>query len=239
MNYGERINKLRLEKGYTQKELADKLYVTDKTISSWEANRTEPNLDMIIKLAELLECHTSYLLYGNNNKDNIEMEIKICLSKEEYNDLNNFLSQKCHLLFETNQLDIYYKIDNDKSSLRIRENGNKSMITYKNYSNQKYSEEYEVEIDNSNNLEKILESIGLVKETVVKKIRKSYLYLDKYELSLDKVEGLGYFIEIEIINHIQDYLKEYDELIKVSQKLGLNLKNIVQKRYPELMMEKN
>ena len=77
MNYGKRISKIRQSKNITQKELASKLYVTDKTISSWESNRTEPSLEMIIKLSEILECSASYLLYGDNSKDNIEMEIKI------------------------------------------------------------------------------------------------------------------------------------------------------------------
>ena len=36
MNYGERISNLRKNKNITQKELASRLYVTDKTISSWE-----------------------------------------------------------------------------------------------------------------------------------------------------------------------------------------------------------
>ena len=84
MNYGERISKLRQTKNITQKELASKLYVTDKTISSWESNRTEPSLEMIIKLFETLECNVNYLLYGDNSKNNIEMEIKIKLVKEEY-----------------------------------------------------------------------------------------------------------------------------------------------------------
>ena len=39
---------------------------------------------MIIKLSEILECSASYLLYGDNFKDNIEMEIKIKLTKKEY-----------------------------------------------------------------------------------------------------------------------------------------------------------
>jgi len=48
MNLGSRIARLRKEKGITQQQLADMIYVTDKTISSWESNLTEPNLEMII-----------------------------------------------------------------------------------------------------------------------------------------------------------------------------------------------
>lgn len=55
MNIGSRIAKLRKEKCVTQQQLVDKLFVTDKTISSWESNRTEPDLETIIKISEILE----------------------------------------------------------------------------------------------------------------------------------------------------------------------------------------
>lgn len=240
MNYGEIISKLRQSKNITQKELASKLYVTDKTISSWESNRTEPRIEMIIKLSEILECGVSYLLYGDNLRDNIEMEIKIRLTKEEYDNLNNLMKTKGRLLLESNQQDIYYQsnylIGDMNKSLRIRTSGNKKILTYKNYNSKMYCEEYEVEIDNSGNLEKIFDSIGLAKITIVNKNRKIYNYFDKYEVSLDKVDNLGYFIEIEVKEIINDYLEEYDDLLKISKSLGLNLNNIEQKRYPQLMI---
>ena len=243
MNYGERISKLRQSKNITQKELASKLYVTDKTISSWEANRTEPSLEMIIKLSEILECSASYLLYGDNSRDNIEMEIKIRLTKEEYDNLNDLMKTKGRLLLESNQQDIYYQsnylIGDMNKSLRIRISGNKKILTYKNKNNEMYCEEYEVEIDNSDNLKKIFDSIGLTKITIVNKNRKIYTYLDKYEVSLDKVDNLGYFIEIEVKETINDYLEEYNNLLKISKNLGLNLNNIEQKRYPQLMIINN
>lgn len=246
MNYGERISKLREDKKITQKELASKLYVTDKTISSWESNRTEPSLEMIIRLSEVLECSASYLLYGNNSKENVEMEIKVKLSKEEYDNLNETMKIRGKFLLESNQQDTYYQpvyLNNDMTKLlRIRLSGNKKIVTYKNLNNKMYCEEYEVEIDNSNNLEKIFDSIGLKKITVIKKNRKNYSYLDKYEVSLDKVDDLGYFIEIEVKDTIKDYMQEYDNLLKNSKNLGLNLNNIVKERYSQLMInnkEKN
>lgn len=242
MNYGNRISKLRQSKNITQKELATKLYVTDKTISSWESNRTEPSLEMIIKLSEILECSYSYLLYGDNFKDNIEMEIKIKLTKEEYENLNKMMKSMGKFLLQSNQQDIYYQSDyfdgNINTLLRLRTSGNKNILTYKNYNNKMYCEEYEVEIDNSNNLKKIFNFIGLKKITEVKKERKIYSYQDKYEVSLDKVDNLGYFIEIEVKETIKNHLEEYDNLLKNSRILGLNLNNIEQKRYPQLMMEK-
>ena len=133
MSYGERISKLRQSKNITQKELASKLYVTDKTISSWESNRTEPSIEMIIKLSEILECSASYLLYGDNYKDNIEMEIKIKLTKEEYENLNKMIKSIGKFLLQSNQQDIYYGSDylGDEINklLRLRLSGNKKILT--------------------------------------------------------------------------------------------------------------
>ena len=81
--------------------------------------------------------------------------------------------------------------------------------------------------------------IGLKKITEVKKERKIYSYQDKYEVSLDKVDGLGYFIEIEVKETIKDYLEEYDNLLKNSKNLGLNLNNIEQKKYSQHMINNN
>lgn len=52
MTLGEKIKQLRENKGISQPQLAEKLGVSFKTISSWEINRTEPNVGMLIKLAE-------------------------------------------------------------------------------------------------------------------------------------------------------------------------------------------
>ena len=84
MNIGKRLNKLRNMKNITQLELANILFVSDKTISSWESNRTKPNLEMLVKLAEILSCNVGYLIYGDNPKDNVETEIKIKISEKEY-----------------------------------------------------------------------------------------------------------------------------------------------------------
>ena len=238
MNYGERISNLRKNKNITQKELASRLYVTDKTISSWESNSTEPSMEMIIKLSEILEYSSSYILHGGNLKDNIEMEIKIKISKEEYDSLNRIMKRDGKFLLESNQEDTYYHSDDKKDGinkwLRIRKSGNKQILTYKNHNSNIYCEEYEVEIDSSDNLEKIFDAIGLNKIVVVNKNRRIYSYLNKYEVSLDTIYNLGYFIEIEIKKNFDDYEKEYDELLKNSKMLGLDLNKIVQKNIHNL-----
>ena len=82
--------------------------------------------------------------------------------------------------------------------IRIGERGQKKILNYKNWHDNMYCDEWEVEIDNSENLDKIFKVLGLEIIAVVDKDRKKYMYLDKYEISLDSVKDLGYFIEIEV-----------------------------------------
>lgn len=55
MDIGANIKKLRKEAGLKQKDLAMELKVSDKTISSWESNRTEPDMDAVVKICELFQ----------------------------------------------------------------------------------------------------------------------------------------------------------------------------------------
>lgn len=59
---GEKISSLRKEKGLTQKELADRLGVTDKAISKWETGVHFPDIAIMESLAEELEITVSELL---------------------------------------------------------------------------------------------------------------------------------------------------------------------------------
>lgn len=52
----------RQTKGMTQQALADQLFVSRKTVSSWETGRNLPNLETLARLAELLDVSTDYLL---------------------------------------------------------------------------------------------------------------------------------------------------------------------------------
>lgn len=58
------------------------------------------------------------------------------------------------------------------------------------------------------------------------------MYCDEYEVALDYVEKLGYFIEIEVKNYNETAVNEYDKLIKVAKDLNLNLNNIDKRGYP-------
>jgi len=56
------MRELRQEKGWTQEQLAEKLFVKRRTVSGWETGTNEPPLEMIVKIAIALDCDPNYLL---------------------------------------------------------------------------------------------------------------------------------------------------------------------------------
>ena len=59
---GELISALRREKGMTQKELADKLNITDQAVSKWERDVACPDTMTIPKLAGILGISVEELM---------------------------------------------------------------------------------------------------------------------------------------------------------------------------------
>lgn len=62
MTLGQKLKKLRTEKGLTQKDLADQLHVTFQTISKWESDINEPDIATLKELAKFFCCSYNYLL---------------------------------------------------------------------------------------------------------------------------------------------------------------------------------
>lgn len=61
---GRFIAELRKQKGYTQKELAEKLMVTDKAISRWETGKGLPDTSLLKPLGDILGVSVGELLSG-------------------------------------------------------------------------------------------------------------------------------------------------------------------------------
>ncbi|MGN1406720.1 MAG: helix-turn-helix domain-containing protein [Erysipelotrichaceae bacterium] len=63
------IKELRTEKGYTQAELADKLNISDRTVSKYECGRGIPDIDILLKLSETFDVSINEMLNGQRFKD--------------------------------------------------------------------------------------------------------------------------------------------------------------------------
>lgn len=62
MTLGEKIQKLRKQKGLSQEALAEKVTVTRQTISKWELNQSTPDLDFIAQLSNVFNVSSDYLI---------------------------------------------------------------------------------------------------------------------------------------------------------------------------------
>lgn len=60
--FGIFISELRKKKGYTQKELAQKLFISDKAVSKWERGLSMPDISLLVPLSEVLEVTVTELL---------------------------------------------------------------------------------------------------------------------------------------------------------------------------------
>ncbi|MBR3525249.1 MAG: response regulator [Lachnospiraceae bacterium] len=61
-SFGEILRRLRIEKGLSQQQLADRLYVQRPSLTNWETGRRIPDVVMISRIAEALGVETSALL---------------------------------------------------------------------------------------------------------------------------------------------------------------------------------
>lgn len=64
--FGAFVAQLRKEKGYTQKELATRLLISDKAVSKWETGTTIPDTALLIPLADMLGVTVTELLTGEH-----------------------------------------------------------------------------------------------------------------------------------------------------------------------------
>lgn len=62
--FGAFVAQLRKEKGYTQKDLSERLLISDKAISKWETGTTIPDTALLIPLADILGVTVTELLTG-------------------------------------------------------------------------------------------------------------------------------------------------------------------------------
>ena len=68
MTIGNNIKKLRTAQGLTQDQLAERLFVTRQTISSWERSASHPSLEQLEAIAAALGEDVMTLLYGPKPK---------------------------------------------------------------------------------------------------------------------------------------------------------------------------
>lgn len=69
---GDRIGSLMKELGYTQKELATMVGVTESAMSRYLNNEREPKLEIIANLATALNTTSDFLISGEKDENSFE-----------------------------------------------------------------------------------------------------------------------------------------------------------------------
>ena len=234
---GEKIKNIRISNNLKQSELDDILHISEKTISRWENDRTTPDLNMIYKISNYFKKSFYYLISDDYiNLNNNEIEIKLKVDKSEHERILNLVKNTAKYKNTVKQIDTYYSLKDKNSWLRTRNENGKCIFNLKKKINNSHYEKYDVLIDNLNNLNKILQELNVNKIGTIDKERTIYVYENKYEFSFDNVESIGLFIEIEVINQIDNFEKDTYNLLNLMKELKIDLNMIERRKYIDYLV---
>lgn len=183
--------------------------------------------------------------------NNTEIEMKIKVDKTQFLSIKEKLLRIAKFEKETHQVDEYFtpthrkflsrKYPNEWMSLRKR--GDKNILNYKywhpkNAKIKTHCDEYEVAIDDALKLKKIFDALDVKTLIVVDKNRLTYNFNGEFEIALDHVKELGYFIEIETIKDFGSIKVAREKLFLFAKKLGLKTFNPDLRGYPYQLLNK-
>ena len=61
---GTHIRRIRTERGMTQEQLAERLFVTRQAVSAWETGKAQPDIETLEHIAGALETDMAEIIYG-------------------------------------------------------------------------------------------------------------------------------------------------------------------------------
>ena len=73
---GAFLKTLRKEKGLTQEQLAEQLYISGRTVSRWETGSNMPDIGMLVELAEFYDVSIPEIINGERKSENMDQKIK-------------------------------------------------------------------------------------------------------------------------------------------------------------------
>ncbi len=145
----------------------------------------------------------------NKSKENAEIEIQVKI--DGIDKLLKHLKNKAQYISAEWQKDIYFSPSDSSKSflnktpvdewLRVRYEDSKTSVTYKNFHREKsgfakFCDEYNTDIKDGKQMEKVFLALGFVEIITVDKKRKTYMDGD-FEISIDDIKNLGRFVEVE------------------------------------------
>lgn len=182
--------------------------------------------------------------------DDKEVEIKIKLTESEFLMIKEKLTKIAQFQNKSDQMDKYFMPPNKNflepkypfEWLSLRKRDEKVQLTYKHFypENEKiktYCDELETDIVNLEQFEKTLKALEFEELVTIKKEREVWIF-DEFEISLDSVNDLGYFIEIEALNDLGGIEETRKKIFNFAILLGADTARIQKANYPFLLLEK-
>ena len=98
---GEFLKQLRKEKNLTQEQLAEKCFVSGRTVSRWETGSNMPDLSVLAELADFYDVDIREIIDGERISENMDKELKDTVLKiAEYSNEDKLkVAKRMHLLF--------------------------------------------------------------------------------------------------------------------------------------------
>lgn len=98
MNFAERLQEIREDRGISRKELASKLNITVSALGMYEQGRREPNLEMLVRLADTFGVTLDFLVgrtfhdeETKNIIDALHLKNKIDKLPQDYKNILDFM----------------------------------------------------------------------------------------------------------------------------------------------------
>ncbi|MCM3736413.1 helix-turn-helix domain-containing protein [Bacillus cytotoxicus] len=115
MNIGERLKFLRNRRGWTIQDTAEKVGISDSTYGGYETNYRKPNLEVLCRLADILNSTTDFILGRTDNQNGFDFDMKDMLEQGKLNwdgrELNDEEAEKVVALL---QIVMQRKLDKQK-----------------------------------------------------------------------------------------------------------------------------
>jgi adenylate cyclase class 2 len=170
-----------------------------------------------------------------------EVEAKVPITKEDFQRLQKELKRTAEFKGESLKKDTYYD-DSKKIHIRSREVNGDNIFTIKSKHLQGGVEsnvEMEWGIKDIKKWNNFLKKSDI--DTDIKKLKRTEAYLmDGFQVELNHVQKLGYFLEIEkVVDNEKKISKAKKELIDMFAKLGYSHKDFEKKYYIEMLKELN
>ncbi len=180
----------------------------------------------------------------NNVELTIMMEIEVKVKADLKEVEKKLVEEGADFVNEEQQIDTYYNAPHrdfavTDEALRVRCVGRKNMLTYKGPRLDALSKSRkEITLSVSREpTEELLRCLGFSKFGQVIKARRNY-ELGDLLVSLDNVEDLGTFVEIEAVGEEKDFEFHEKRVVGLLEKLGFSEGEIIRESYLELIYSK-